>query len=110
MGTTGEVDALEKAGKGSFFLLAIDGDPSVRYTRITGRNSATDDVSFDKFVEDEKREMENDDPNKQNLRGCIQRSSFTIMNDKSLDDLHNQLESVLAQMRTKSVSASLARG
>jgi dephospho-CoA kinase len=105
--TPGEIDALESAGEGGFFLLAVDGDPAVRYNRITGRGSATDSVSFEKFQSDEKREMQNSDPNKQNLSVCIHRADFTITNDNSLEEFQAKIDEVLADVRSLASNAKL---
>lgn len=91
--TIGEIDALEE--KGRFFLLAVDADPRLRYDRITERKSATDNVSFEEFEENERREMESSDPNKQNLSACIARAKFKLTNNGSMDELFNQVEEVI---------------
>lgn len=91
--TPGEIDALKS--KGAFFLLAVDADPKVRYRRIQERKSATDMVSFEEFLADEQREMESDDPNKQNLSACISRADFTIQNNSSFQELHQKIKEVL---------------
>jgi len=57
--TPGEVEKLRE--KDNFYLFAIDADPKLRYERIVLRKSETDKVSFDEFLDNEKREMESDD-------------------------------------------------
>ena len=91
--TPGEVDSLRK--KENFWLIAVDADPKVRYERITARKSETDNVSFEAFVENEKREMTSVDPNKQNLSKCIEMADFVIDNSGSLFDLQQKVEAVL---------------
>ena len=94
--TPGEVDSLRK--KENFWLIAVDADPKVRYERITARKSETDNVSFDAFVENEKREMTSSDPNKQNLSKCIEMADFVIDNSGSLFDLQQKVEDVLKKI------------
>lgn len=91
--TVGEIEALKN--KGSFVLLAVDAEPKIRFERILNRKTVTDNVSFDKFLDDEKREMESDDPNKQNLKKCIQMADFVINNNGDLDQLNNKIEEIL---------------
>ena len=79
--TPGEIDALESKGK--FFLFAVDADPKTRYFRIVDRASATDQISFETFVANEKREMQSTDPNKQNLLACIERANFKFQNSRN---------------------------
>jgi len=91
--TIGEIESLRS--KGIFVLLAVDADPKIRYERILERKMTTDDVSFEKFLEDEEKEMESDDPNKQNLKRCIQMADFVIDNNGSLNELHSKIEEIL---------------
>ncbi len=88
--TPGEVVSLRE--KGDFWLLAVDADPETRYKRITERKSETDQISFETFIENENREMETDDPNKQNLRKCIELADRVFNNDGNFDDLHAEIE------------------
>lgn len=91
--TMGEIESLRK--KGNFVLLAVDADPRTRYERIIKRKSSKDNVSFEKFLNDEKREMESDDPNKQNLKRCIEMADFVIDNNGKLEELNFKLEEIL---------------
>lgn len=90
--TPGEVEALKAIG--GFTLLAVDANQETRYKRITQRASETDKVSFEEFVENEKREMESTDPTKQNLSKCIEMADFLIKNDGTLEDLYEQIEKI----------------
>ena len=94
--TPGEVISLRNQ-KG-FFLLAVDANPRLRYERIVLRNSETDSISFETFKENEAREMHSDDPNKQNLRRCIELANFVLNNDGTIKELENQVEDVLKQL------------
>lgn len=91
--TPGEATALQ--AKGSFYLLAVDADPHKRYDRIQERKSETDHISFETFLENEKREMNSSDPNKQNLSACMQMANFRLVNEGSFDELNLQIEKVL---------------
>ena len=91
--TVGEIEALRKLGK--FFLFAVDAKPDVRYQRVVIRGSETDRISLTTFQENEAREMDSNDPNHQNLRKCIEMADYIFYNDRSIDDLYEQMESVL---------------
>lgn len=97
--TPGEVESLKS--KGEFYLFAIDADPHVRYKRIVQRNSETDQVSFDEFLANEKREMQSADPNKQNLLKCREMADFIINNDGSIEELNHQVLKILEQIIKK---------
>jgi dephospho-CoA kinase len=91
--TPGEVESLRK--KGHFILLAVDALPETRYQRILLRNSETDQVSFITFRDNENREMDSADPNKQNLRRCIELADHVFRNDGTIEQLVEQLNIVL---------------
>ena len=90
--TLGEIELLRS--KGNFILLAVDADPKIRYERVVLRALATDKVSFEKFVELEKIEMENTDPNKQNISVCVKNADFVIQNNGDLEELYRQIEEI----------------
>ena len=87
--TPGEIDYLEK--KGNFLLIAVDADPKIRYDRILIRGSATDNISYDTFISNEKRELTSTDPNKQNLSACAKRADIKLYNNLTIDDLIKKL-------------------
>ncbi|MDP3965939.1 MAG: AAA family ATPase [archaeon] len=93
----GEVEALKK--KGDFYLFSVDAEIEKRYSRIKERKLDSDFVSYDKFVSDEKREMENSDPTKQNLSECIKMSDFKFMNNGTISDLEKKVEEVLNKIK-----------
>ncbi|MEI7594883.1 MAG: AAA family ATPase [Bacteroidota bacterium] len=94
--TPGEIEALRKME--SFYLFAVDAEPQLRYNRILQRASETDNISFQTFVENEKREMNSQDPNKQNLSKCIEQADFVFKNDSSKENLFFNIESVIRKL------------
>lgn len=97
--TVGEIETLRK--KGNFTLLAVDADPRIRYERILIRGTSTDNISFERFLADEQREMTSTDPNKQNLGECIKRADFVIDNNGSLEELNEKIEKILQFINNK---------
>lgn len=91
--STGEIAALR--AKDSFYLFAVDADQQARYERIKQRSSETDHIDFETFKMNEEREMNNTDPNKQNLSGCIAQADFVFNNDGSIEELHHSVEEAL---------------
>jgi dephospho-CoA kinase len=91
--TPGEIESLRK--KDNFYLFAINADPLIRYERIIIRQSETDQVPFNDFLENEAREMDTTDPNKQNLRKCIAAADFLFENNGSKEELIRQVENIL---------------
>lgn len=90
-----EWEALALKGKEKFFLFSIDADPKIRYDRVVVRWSETDHISYQEFLENEKREMENDDPTKQNLSKCMALSDHIFTNNGTLEELNDQIKQVL---------------
>ena len=77
-------------------LFAVDADPMLRYDRIVMRNSETDRISFVTFLENEQREMQSNDPNKQNISKCIEQADCIFYNNSSVADLYKKIEIELA--------------
>jgi dephospho-CoA kinase len=95
--TPGEVQSLRE--KGNFMLFAVDADPVLRYDRIVVRNSETDRISFKTFIENEEREMESNDPAKQNIGKCIELADQIFYNNSSVAGLYIQVEKALKEMK-----------
>lgn len=77
-------------------MLAVTADQKTRYERIKLRGSEKDSVTFEEFKKHEEREMQNSDPNAQNLPKCIEMSDFVINNDGSVKNLYEQVEKIIA--------------
>ena len=92
--TPGEIMSLRD--KPDFHMLAVDADPKLRYTRMLERGSETDNVSFEKFMYDEKLEMENIDPAKQNIKKCIDMSELKLDNNGTIEELKEKVENVIS--------------
>ena len=90
--TPGEVEALRR--KGRFYLFAVDADPVIR-------NSETDRIPYDTFLENEAREMGSTDPHHQNIRACIERADFVFENNHRIEDLHTQVSAVMKEILAK---------
>jgi dephospho-CoA kinase len=85
----GEVFKLKE--KKDFVLLSVDCDIKERFLRIKKRKTKTDFIDFETFEKQEKKEFENSDPNKQNLKKCIDLSDFKIDNNGSFNELYEQI-------------------
>jgi dephospho-CoA kinase len=94
--TPGEAEFLKK--QGNFLLIAVDADPKTRFERIKKRASETDQVDFETFLENENREMHTTDPNKQNLKRCIEMADLVIDNNGTVEELIKQLENNLLKI------------
>jgi len=95
--TPGEVLSLRK--KGQFILFAVDADPKLRFERIKKRGSETDQIDFETFLSNEKREMESIDPNKQNIGKVVKMADFVFANNQNISDLEEKVEEVLVKLQ-----------
>lgn len=95
--TPGEVNSLKEKEK--FYLFSVDADQKLRYKRAFERKSETDHISYETFVENEKREMSSNDPNKQNLSTCIEMADFKFINNGTIEEFHGKLEKVLKEIK-----------
>lgn len=99
--TPGEVYSLRK--KGGFYLIAIDADPEIRYERIRLRHSETDHISYQTFMENERREMSSADPNAQNISKCIELADYKLWNNGTMEQLNLQVEAILLKIKDKNI-------
>jgi dephospho-CoA kinase len=95
--TAGEIESLRSKGK--FYLFAINAERKTRYERVQERkNAQSDNVSFEKFTEQEETEMESDDPNKQNLSKCISMADYIFENNGTFEDLYKQVNEIIKKI------------
>lgn len=97
--TPGEIESLKE--KGNFYLFAVDADPQVRFERAVLRNSETDQIDFQTFLNNEKREFTSTDLNNQNLKKCIELADFIFINDSGIKELQTKVEQVLSALNIK---------
>lgn len=96
--TQGEAEKIKQLGG---ILLSINAKPELRYSRAKKRASEKDNITFEKFQEQEKQEMSSTDPTKQNLSKCIEIADFQLTNNEDIESLHKQIEKILFQIKNK---------
>lgn len=87
-----EVEALKASGE-PFILLAIDAPSETRWRRAISRKRLTDDVTLEKFIEQEKIEARN--PYGQQIHDVIAMADIVIQNDAAPKDLYWRIEEAL---------------
>lgn len=90
-----EVDALRATG--DFRLLHLDAPRQLRYDRVVERGGSRTPKDFAEFSEQENRELESDDPAKQQLRACYQKADETLNNGDSLEALQALLSDIVTR-------------
>lgn len=94
--TANEVEFIQSKGG---LVFAIDADLKTRYERISKRGSEKDNVSFEQFAAEQKREMESIDPNKNNLGAAIAKADHHISNNGTREELEKAIEQILAEIK-----------
>lgn len=80
-------------------VLGIDAEPRLRYERAFLRKSQKDNVSFEKWQEQEQQESNPSDPTKQNLPGALKEADYVILNNGSHKELHENIEKVFQTLK-----------
>ena len=94
-----EVNSLEKKlSSHNFILISVDADARLRYDRLQSRGRIGDSDSWESFVNQEKQEENNDDPNKQQLSKTMNMADYNIDNSGTLEDLEKQIEKILSKL------------
>lgn len=81
-------------------LFAVDADRKARYERILARGSITDQVSFEKFCEQENTELRNSDSSKQNIVAVMGMADQHLQNDGTVEELRAKIDEALNASRT----------
>jgi len=77
-------------------VLGIDADIKIRYDRISIRkHGEKDNVTFEQFVADSKREDEGQTGSGPNIKAVIQMADYTIYNDGDITALSGEVEKFL---------------
>lgn len=81
--------------KGNCTIWAVDADIEKRYQRISeNRQGFKDNVSFEEFKAQEEKELTNIDPNKQNLRKCIEMANYLFINNGTKKELFDKVDRI----------------
>ncbi len=79
-------------------LIAVDADERVRYERVQGRRSETDQVSFEQFRAHEELEAHDPNPHGMQKQKVIAMADYTIMNNGSIKELYQSIEATLLKI------------
>lgn len=91
-----EIEAL-RAMPG-FFLIAVDAPIELRYERIKNRGRIEDSVTFEKFKEQEERELAGA-ATEQQLTQVMALADAHIVNARTLDELYHNIDTTLNQLQ-----------
>lgn len=89
-----EIKALKEKIPG-FTMIEVSAAVEVRFQRCLKRGREGAELNLEDFIAIEKRELESDDPNSQQLLKCIKLCDYSISNDSDLESLENNLTKVM---------------
>lgn len=81
-------------------VIGVDANPQLRYERMTARGTETDSVTYEEWIWQQEQESNTEDPTKQNIPGALKAADYIIENNGTLQELHAQVDSVLAKIAT----------
>jgi len=88
----GEIEVLRR--REDFILVGVDAPLEVRYQRARARGRPEDPDSLEKFMAQERAELEGTE-NQQQLEACFAMSDRVLVNDGSLEELYRKVEELL---------------
>lgn len=92
--TVNEAAYLKEKGA---LIIATTAPAPIRYERVTTRKSETDAVSYEEFLEGEKRESESEDPDVQNLPKVVQMADYVVDND-DLESFKREIDTIVGEI------------
>ena len=76
----------------------MDADAKLRYDRLCSRGRIGDSNSWEKFLDQERQEDTNDDPNKQQLSKTMGMADYSIDNSGTLEELEAQVKKIISDL------------
>jgi dCMP deaminase len=91
-----EVQALRSGG--NFILISVDAPQELRFERIRKRARENDPQTYEEFMEKEQAESHNLAAHKQSIEDCQALADYTMVNDGSLEHLHQKVSALISQL------------
>ncbi len=77
-----------------FFLISVTASPEKRFERIKKRNRESDSVTWEEFIETDKKHSEEDEKGQQEKK-CMAMADYTLLNNGTKEDLRENLEKII---------------
>jgi dCMP deaminase len=94
-----EVDVFRR--RGDFTLIGLESDPKKRFQRSKERGRENAAQTFEQFLEEESRELDSDDPVRQQLNATQRSADLIVTNNGTLEGLHRRLDELLPPLMSK---------
>jgi len=94
-----EVEAFRS--RGDFTLIGLESDPKMRFQRSKKRGRENAAQTFEQFLEEESRELDSDDPVRQQLNATQRAADLIVTNNGTLEGLHRRLDELLPPLMSE---------
>ena len=94
-----EVDVLRR--RIDFTLLALEAEQAIRFERSRRRGRENAAQTLQQFAEEEARELDSDNPARQQLNATRQKADLLVTNDGTLEELHRRLDALLPPLMSR---------
>lgn len=94
--TLDEINELKKYPDA--YIIGVDAPLKIRYQRLKERRRSGDPLTFEKFRKVDDHENKGLTPG-QDINNCIKKSDFVVINNCSLKDLKNKIDSILKKIK-----------
>jgi dephospho-CoA kinase len=97
----GEADFLREHAD-EFILIAVDAPQRLRFERILSRGKTHDPKTWEEFLVIDNRDyFDESNPFGQQVRDCMERADFLIVNDGALEDSVKKIQEIWGEIRKK---------
>lgn len=83
----------------NFTLVEVRADDKIRYERMQSRNRQGDAHSFEEFIAQEKREMNNENSTMQQLDKTIKMADVVLENNEDLEEFQNKINKLTSDLQ-----------
>lgn len=93
----GEINELKKFN--NFILISIDSPIKTRFKRILNRKKDSDTDNWEKFLEIDNRDFQEQNPHGQQVKKCMELADYYLINDSSLNEFKNKINKLYNKIK-----------
>ena len=90
------------ASTSQFLLVNIESQIEERFRRLVAREDVRGEdkanLTFDSFVESEKKELSSNDKSAQQIKNCIEMARITIINNQTVENFHSIIQEAMPKI------------
>ena len=83
-----------------FYLISVNADAKVRFSRLTFRNKPWDPKTWKEFLKISRRDLgKNEGKSGQQVASCMAMADFTMTNNRDLSHVYKEMERIIFQIK-----------